>query len=160
MTNEGFAQRVVAMQGTLYRVSCGLLRQACDREDAVQSAIEKAWRKRNLLRDESKLEGWLTRILINECYAILRRSKRETPVERIPDSPAPPDANPDLYRFFTRLPEKIRLPMVLHYVEGMPLKDIAQVMRLPLGTVKTRLKRGRESMQNDPYFQDEEVYFR
>ncbi len=50
--------------------------------------------------------------------------------------------------------------MVLHYVEGMPLKDIAQVMRLPLGTVKTRLKRGRESMQNDPYFQDEEVYFR
>lgn len=155
MTNEEFAARVVAMQGTLYRVSCSILRQECDREDAVQSAIERAWRSQRALRDDAKMEGWLTRILINECYTILRRGKRELPVEAVPDSPAPPTADPDLYRFFTGLPEKLRLPMVLHYVEGMDLKEVAQVMRLPLGTVKTRLKRGRERMKEDPNFLEE-----
>lgn len=46
MTNEDFAARIVAMQGTLYRVTCAILREHADREDAVQSAIEKAWRRR------------------------------------------------------------------------------------------------------------------
>ena len=89
MTNEDFAARVMAMQGTLYRVSCALLRDHADREDAVQSAIEKAWRKLGTLREESRLQAWLVRILINECYAILRRQTRETPVDVLPDTPAP-----------------------------------------------------------------------
>ena len=55
MTHEEFARRIVAMQGTLYRVSCTLLPQLCDREDAVQSAIEKAWCKQATLKDESRL---------------------------------------------------------------------------------------------------------
>ncbi|MBQ8554479.1 MAG: RNA polymerase sigma factor [Clostridia bacterium] len=154
MTNEAFAERIIAMQPTLYRVSCSLLRQACDREDAVQSCIMHAWQKRHLLRDESKLQAWVTRILINESYAILRRSRRETPIESIPDTPAPPSADPDLYRFFTGLTEKLRLPMVLHYVEGYDVREIAAILRIPQGTVKTRLMRGREKMKQAEYFQE------
>lgn len=157
MTNEEFARRIIAMQGTLYRVSCTILRQHADREDAAQSCIEHAWRKRHALRDESRLEAWVVRILINECYAILRRQKREVPVEAIPDSPAPPTADPDLYRFFTSLPEKLRLTMVLHYVEGYEIREIAQMLHLPVGTVKTRLMRGREKMRNDPTLNDKEA---
>ena len=119
MTNEDFASRIVAMQGTLYRVTCAILRDHADREDAVQSAIEKAWRKQGLLRDESRLNGWVVRILINECYAILRHQRRMTPVESIPDAPAPEGSDPDLYRFFTNLPDTLRLTMVLHYVEAV-----------------------------------------
>lgn len=70
MTNEDFASRIVAMQGTLYRVTCTLLRDHADREDAVQSAIEKAWRKQSLLRDETRLKPWVVRILINEWNVI------------------------------------------------------------------------------------------
>ncbi len=154
MTNDEFARRIVEMQGTLWRVSCTILRQEADREDAVQSCIERAWRKRTLLRDEGKFAPWVTRILINECYGILRRYKRETPVEAIPDMPAPPTANHDLYRFFTGLPEKLRLPMVLHYVEGHDLKTIAAILHLPLGTVKTRLMRGREHMKRSDIFKE------
>ncbi len=160
MTNDEFADRIVAMQGTLYRVTCALLRELADREDAVQSAIEKAWRKRGLLRDENCLQAWMVRILINECYAILRRQKRETPAESIPDSPAPPDSAPDLYRFFSGLPDTLRLTMVLHYVEGYDVKDIARMQRIPVGTVKTRLMRGREKMKQDPYLCDMEVQVR
>lgn len=154
MTNDEFADRIVAMQRTLYRVTCAMLREHADREDAVQSAIEKAWRKRGLLRDESRLQPWMVRILINECYAILRRQKREAPVENIPDSPAPPDADPNLYRFFSHLPDTLRLTMVLHYVEGYDVKDIARMQRIPMGTVKSRLMRGREKMKQDPDLSD------
>ena len=149
MTNEDFAARVLAMQGTLYRVTCAILREHADREDAVQSAIEKAWRKRGMLRDEGRLRAWVVRILINECYTLLRHQKRETPVEAIPDSPAPDTADPDLYRFFTGLPDKLRLTMVLHYVEGYEVKEIAGMLHLPVGTVKTRLMRGREKLKEN-----------
>lgn len=154
MTNEDFATRIVAMQGTLYRVTCSILREHADREDAVQSAIEKAWRKRGSLRDQSRMKPWVVRILVNECYLILRRQKRETPVEAIPDSPAPPTADPDLYRFFTNLPDTLRLTMVLHYVEGYEVKEIASILCIPTGTVKTRLMRGREKMKQDDFFKE------
>ena len=49
MTHDDFAARIIAMQGTLYRVTCTILRNHADREDAVQSAIEKAWRKQDSL---------------------------------------------------------------------------------------------------------------
>ena len=148
MTHDDFAARIISMQGTLYRVTCSILPGHADREDAVQSAIEKAWRKLPALREDSRLAAWMVRILINECYAILRRQKRETPVDAIPDSPAPADADPDLYRFFTKLPDTLRLTMVLHYVEGYEVKEIARMLRLPAGTVKSRLMRGREKLKD------------
>jgi len=147
MTNEDFAARITAMQGTLYRVTCSLLRQHADREDAVQSAIEKAWRKLGSLRDESRLQPWVVRILINECYAILRHQKRETPVEPFPDSPAPEGSDPDLYRFFTGLPDTLRPTMVLYYVEGYSTEEIAKMLSVPAGTVRSRLTRGREKLK-------------
>ena len=156
MTNDEFASHIVAMQGTLYRVTCAILRNPFDREDAVQSAIEKAWRKRGMLRDESRLQPWITRILVNECRAILRRQKRETPVEEFPESPAPETADPNLYRFFTSLPDTLRLTMVLHYLEGYEVKEIARIQRIPAGTVKTRLMRGRAKMKENEHIK--EVY--
>lgn len=154
MTHEEFARRIIAMQGTLYRVSASILFQACDREDAVQSCIERAWRKQSTLRDESRMQAWVTRILINECYAILRRRKRETPVESVPDMPAPPGSDPDLYRFFVDLPAKLRLPMVLFYLEGHNVQEIAVMLRIPAGTVKSRLSRGRTIMKKNELFKE------
>ena len=143
MTQAEFARRVVAMQDTLYRVSTTLLPQLCDREDAVQSAIEKALRKREHLRDPDALAPWLTRILINECYALLRRRKHETLMDELPQRQVEADARPDIYQLFTSLEEKYRLPMVLYYVEGYCVKEIGSILRLPQGTVKSRLHRGR-----------------
>ena len=143
MTQPEFARRVVSMQDTLYRVSTTLLPQLCDREDAVQSAIEKALRKREHLRDPDALAPWLSRILINECYALLRRRKHETLMDELPQRQVEADARPDIYQLFTSLEEKYRLPMVLYYVEGYCVKEIGSILRLPQGTVKSRLHRGR-----------------
>jgi len=143
MTQAEFTDRVVAMQDMLYRVSTTILPQLCDREDAVQGAIEKAIRKRDHLRDDKALEKWLTRILINECYTLLRRRKRETLFDDIPERETEPDALPDIYQLFTSLEEKYRLPMVLHYVEGYSVEEVSSILLLPKGTVKSRLHRGR-----------------
>ncbi len=143
MTQAEFAHRVVAMQDTLYRVSTTILPQLCDREDAVQSAVEKALRKRGQLRDPHSLGPWITRILVNECYAILRKRKRETLMRDVPERETAPDAQPGVYSLFTSLEEKYRLPMLLYYVEGYSVAETARALRLPQGTLKSRLHRGR-----------------
>ena len=143
MTQAEFARQVEQLQGTLYRIAATVLPQLCDREDAVQSAILNAWRRLPTLREDERFQPWLIRIMLNECYALLRRRKREIPTDTLPDMPAPETGDPDLYRFFVRLPDKLRMTMVLYYVEGYCVKEIGSILRLPQGTVKSRQHRGR-----------------
>ena len=143
MDSREFAERVEAMQGALYRVAYGLLLNRADCADAVQDALLRAWEKRRTLKDEAFFGTWLTRILINECYAVLRRRKTALPIDALPEPAAPPDADPALHDAIARLDEKLRLPIVLYYMEGYAVKDIARMLRLPAGTVKTRLARAR-----------------
>ena len=145
---------IIGMQDTLYRICASLLHQRCDQEDAVQSALEKALNKRTALQDERNLQGWVVRILINECYALLRKRKRELLMEKLPEPAIPQGADKDLYRFFCGLPGKLRLPMVLFYVEGYSVNEIAELLHLPRGTVKSRLSRGRSQMRQDDAFKE------
>ncbi len=147
MTKEEFAARFIAMQESLYRVSYSILQRHCDQEDAVQEAIQKAWQQREKLRGDAAIQQWVTRILINECYALLRRRKREVPMESLPDREMPPDADVTLHELFLSLEESLRLPAVLHYIEGYEVKDIARMLCLPTGTVKSRLHRARKKMK-------------
>ncbi len=155
MTKEDFAQRATAMRDRLYRVSATLLRRECDREDAVQEALLTALRRLSALRNEDKFEAWLMRILINTCYDQLRRAKREISVDTIPDIYAAPEGGTDLFRYFHQMEEKYRLPMVLHYVEGYEVREVARLLRLPEGTVKSRLMRGRAMLKKQMEEEDE-----
>lgn len=151
MTAVEFSNQVLLIEPMLYRVAYGLLLNRTDCADAVQEALLRAWEKRNTLRDESLFRTWLTRILINECYSIHRRAKWERPSERLPEPPPMPgpDADPEVFRILFSLNEKLRLPMVLHYVEGYSVDEVARIMRIPTGTVKSRLARAREKMHKE-----------
>lgn len=148
MTDSEFAGQIVAMTDTLYRVSYAYLREKCDREDAVQGCVEKAWRKRTALRDERYMKTWVIRILINECLNILRRNKRETPLDRLPERAAPPGADAELHDALMRLPCALRAPVVLHYMENYDTREIAKMLRVPHGTVKTRMRRARTLLKD------------
>ena len=148
MTQAEFAERIVAMQGALYRVSTTLLRQMCDREDAVQTSIEKAWRAQHKLRDDNALRAWVVRILVRECYALTKKRKRELPMEQLPEREVAPDAAPELNRVLDALPEKYRLPVTLHYIEGYAVWEIAHILSRPQGTIKSQLSRGRGMLQD------------
>ena len=145
MTKEEFERRIIDLQDTLYRVASTILPRPCDREDAIQECIYRALRKRDSLRDDDALRSWVIRILINECYVMLRRFKRERPTDELPQPD--PDANPDVFRALYSLKRDLRLPLVLHYVEGYPLEDIARILRIPCGTVKSRMARARKKLK-------------
>lgn len=146
MTDEAFTQGILDMRETLYRVSYGLLREEADRRDAVQEALSRAWEKRHTLRQAEYLHTWIVRILINECHNIQRRQHRVMPMETLPEREAPPDTDPDIHDAILALPDKLRLPVMLHYMEGYGIREIAQMLHLPQGTVGTRLRKARQML--------------
>lgn len=147
MTAAEFSEQVLQIESMLYRVAYGLLLNRADCADAVQEALLRAWEKRNTLRDESLFRTWITRILINECYSLLRRRKRAVLMDELPEPAAPPDADPFLHDAIARLDKALRLPVVLCYMEGYSVRETAAMLRLPAGTVKTRLSKARKLLR-------------
>ena len=163
MTDEMYVRHVLDMRETLYRISYGLLASEQDRYDAVQECLLKAWEKRETLREEAYIKTWVTRILINECHAIGRSRRRIMPMDQVPEQGdarvAPPDANLAIHDALLSLPEKLRLPVMLYYMEGYGIKEIAGMLRIPQGTVSTRLRSGRKKLR-ELLGDDEEVLCR
>lgn len=148
MNRQEFTHRVLALEGRLHRISYGLLRNAQDQQDAVQEAVLKAWQKICSLRDERFFATWLTRILINECYNLLSARKGAVPLDAVQEIPsAAGEANRELRDAVLALDEKLRLPVLLHYMEGYRVREIAEILKLPEGTVKTRLARAKREMK-------------
>lgn len=146
MTKDEFAARVIALQDTLYRVSYSLLPNPCDQDDAVQETIRIALQKRETLREERYLQTWIIRILIHECYGLLRKKARELPSEEI-QVMAPPTSDKAVVEALVKLDKRFRLPLVLHHIEGYTTREVAQILRVPEGTIKGRLVRGRDLLK-------------
>jgi RNA polymerase sigma factor (sigma-70 family) len=125
--------------------------------DAVQEALIRAWRDLPGLRDPERFDAWLHRLTVNACLdQVRRRRRRPIEVELSPiDMPTPSDlagslADRDLVdSAMRRLDERDRAVIVLHYFLGMPLREVAASLQIPIGTVKTRLHRALEAMRAD-----------
>ena len=147
MNKQEFTQRVLALENRLYRISCGMLRDANDRMDAVQEAVIKAWANVRRLKNERYFETWLTRILINECHNIQRLRKRIVPVDTVPEMPSSTDKDEKIREAVLSLEEEYRLPVLLHFMEGYKTREVAEILKIPEGTVKTRLARARKQLK-------------
>ena len=147
MNRDEFSQRVRDSQDKLYRITCGLLREPQDRLDAVQDAILKAWCNLPRLRNEEYFDTWLIRILINECHNRHRTLARFVPLESAAEPSEPFLGNSHLRDAIYVLPQRLRIPILLHYMEGYKTDEIAQMLRLPGGTVRSRLRRGRTMLK-------------
>lgn len=147
MEDGAFAQAILAMRQTLYRVSYGLLPEEQDRLDAVQETLARAWEKRRTLREDRFLQTWVVRILINECHTILRKRRRLFPLDHQPAWTAPEDADAALHDALLALPDTLRLPTILHYMEGYSIQEIARMLHVPHGTVATRMRRARVQLR-------------
>lgn len=146
MTGETFERSVTDMVQTLYRVTCSQLSIEADREDAIQETLRRAWEKRGSLRNESYFRTWIIRILLNVCHDIQREKKRMIPADVIPESPVPEEHDMDLRACLMRLGERERIPILLYYIEGYDIRQVAAILRIPQGTVKSRLNRGRRQL--------------
>lgn len=148
MDKDEFSRRVRDNQEMLYRITCGLLHEHQDRLDAVQDAILKAWCSLPKLRDERYFVTWLVRILINECHNRQRAQSRLLPLDSAPEPSEPFCGNSPLRDCIWALPEKLRLPVILHYMEGYRTEEIARMLHLPGGTVRSRLRRARMALKS------------
>ena len=129
-----------------HRIAWSLVGNRADAEDAVQQALLNAWTHRANARPGAE-RAWMMRILINECRSILRRRRRCIPVEEVPATPAAPPDNAALQEALRALPESLRTPLLLKYMEGMTEKEVALAMALPVSSVKNRLFRARKLLK-------------
>lgn len=137
-----FVQTVRECEKSLYRVAYIMLRRSSDAEDAVSAGIESAYRRLDHLREDSALPAYIMRCTVNACRDILRRRKREQTIEDF--EIYIPAVHPELpiWTYLTALDEKYSLPITMRYSENMSISEIAQALRLPQGTVSTRISRG------------------
>lgn len=150
MDKEEFTRAVLKYESTLYRVAKSMLGSEADCADAAQNALLRAWEKQHTLRDTAYFKTWLTRILINECRAMLRQRARFVPLEEeAAEGEIAPERDSGLYEAVMGLDVKYRVPFVLYYIEGFRTREIASMLKLPEGTVKTRLRRAREILRTE-----------
>lgn len=135
-----------AHMASLFRVACSIVGSRQDAEDAVQQTLLNAWRHREKARPGSE-RAWMMRILVNECRSLLRRRKRAIPMADVPCADIPAETDTDLQSAIRALPENLRTPLLLKYMEGMTELEVAAAMHLPVSSVKSRLFRARKALK-------------
>ena len=151
MKKEQLGQLILASEDTMYRVAKTLLRSDADCADAIQEAIVKAFSGLHTLRRDSYAKTWLVRIVINECYTIMRKEKRVVSIEDyVPEEEAESTQDySDLYEAVSRLPKEQRLSVALYYMEGYSVKEIVELMETSESAVKSRLARARARLKQE-----------
>ena len=144
-----YIAEIEACSDMMYRVAWSILRNDDDVQDALQEAALKAWEKRNRLKEERYFRSWITRILINVCYDAQRKHRRTVPLDVIPEETYASVPDPELAIALNAVPEKLRLPLVLCYSEGMTYEEAAGALRIPTATLQGRLRRGKEALRKE-----------
>ena len=145
--HEAFGSIVSGSIDRLFALAVLITRDTALAEDAVQAALITAWTELRTLRDPSRFEPWLHRILTNACYAEARRRKRWSEGLRIlpvagaygPDEYLTVDDRDLLERAFRRLTVEQRAVLVFHHFLGLSISEVAARTGLPVGTAKSRL---------------------
>ena len=149
MTKERFTSEVLAEEKSLYYVAKSILSRDEDCADAIQSAILSAYSRLDTLKEERYFKTWLTRILINESYTLLRKRRDVLSYEDYFKETAGEETEhcPELWQEIAGLKEEYRIPVVLYYVEGYSMKEIAKMLNVTEGSIRTRLYRGRNQLR-------------
>lgn len=115
----------------------------------MQNVLLKLWQRRIGFTDETHMDKWLTKVTVNESRSLLRKRRGEVPLEAVEAVCAAPGFEPEreLVRAVMALPESLRSVIHLFYYEELSVKEIAALLRLSQGAVKTRLSRGRERLK-------------
>ena len=154
---EAFADLVRRHQDRVYHLCLRITGNPEDAHDAAQDTFLSLLRKLDQFRGDALFTTWLHRIGVNACYDSLRRAKRRPMLHTVRDDDGPmPDrgvpvddhadevaGTVDVGRALAAIPEDYRVALVLADVQDLPYDQIAAILDVPLGTVKSRVHRGR-----------------
>jgi RNA polymerase sigma-70 factor (ECF subfamily) len=166
-----FAEQAMQYMGSLYSAALRMTRNPADAEDLVQETYLKAYRAFGTFKEGTNLKAWLYRILTNtyiNSYRARRRRPEQTDLDEVEDlylyrrlggleaANAGRSAEEQVLEHFTEadvkaaveaLPDQFRMAVLLADVEGFSYKEIADILEVPIGTVMSRLHRGRKALQ-------------
>jgi RNA polymerase sigma-70 factor (ECF subfamily) len=151
-----FEQRLTDCPTLAYRVALGVLRNTAEAEDVAQEAMLRAYRNFHRLRDRERFRGWLVRtawrLALDRIRAAGRRERRERAAmeercESLVDNVAESrEFERHVARALDELPDKLRIVMVLAAIEGYNTREVANLLDIPEGTVKSRLFLARKQL--------------
>jgi RNA polymerase sigma-70 factor (ECF subfamily) len=166
---ESFEVQLLGHLDTMYAVSCRMTRGTAEAEDLVQDTIVKAMRARDQFEPGTNMKAWLLRIMTNTFINRYRRGGLEREIFDGPDADSLTDGwigattmramrdpetqalsplvEAEVQRALDALPDEFRLAVVLSDIEELSYKEIAEAMNCPIGTVMSRLHRGRKLLQ-------------
>lgn len=150
---EAFNELMRAHEDRVFAIALRMMRNREAALDATQETFLTLYRKADRFHRRSAFSTWLYRVAINTCYDALRRQKRKS-ADPFPEGMDPADhatadefrgaeLRPDLAEALMSLPEDFRAAVVLSDFEGNSLEQVAAILDIPIGTVKSRLFRGR-----------------
>lgn len=148
MLGENFEALVKEHQDKVFRLCYSMLGDRAQAEDAAQEAFLRIWKSMDRYRGESSIGTWIFSITRNVCLtASAKRKKYFASVEVENRGAAPsPDHELDIVRLVQQLPDNYRQVVMLFYMEERSYEEVARLLDLPVGTVKTHLHRARKQL--------------
>ncbi len=153
--DRGFRDYVASRSPHLLRMALLLTRNQADAEDLVQAALAKTYQAWDRIEDRNALDGYVRRAMVNTHISWWRRRRvEEYPTDEIPDRAVADHAGDSeladaLRRALDRLPSRMRAAVVLRYYEDMSEAEIAEVLGISQGTVKSTVSRGVAKLRID-----------
>jgi RNA polymerase sigma-70 factor, ECF subfamily len=154
---QAFAELIERHKDVVYSLAYHMLGDATEAEDIAQEAFVKAYRSLAGFRREASFRNWLCRIAQGLCIDYLRahrneRRQRESQLNFEPAAPGPEAsfvAREEINQALQRIPAPFRAVLVLRHSQELSYQEIAEILHLPLGTIKTHLRRGRAALKNE-----------
>ena len=150
---RAFALLMERHERRVYNLAYRMLGNPEDARDATQDAFLACFRHLSRFRGDSAFSTWLHRIALNACYDALRKRRDTTSLDDLPVEPMPATdhadraaAATDVQRALLAVRPDFRAVLVMHELQDLPLEEIAETLELPVGTVKSRLHRGRVAL--------------
>lgn len=153
---SAFDELMMAHQDRVFGICLRMLRDRDAALDATQDTFLTLFRKADRYRSEAAFSTWLYRVTVNTCYDHLRRAKRKA-TSTLPEHHDPPDPQagdaltsvelrPDIEDALQHVAEEFRAAVVLVDLQGLALEQVADMLGVPVGTVKSRVYRGRRQL--------------
>ena len=158
---EAFGELIIMHQEYLYKLAYMYTKNEQDALDAVQECAMRAMISMDKLREPQYFKTWITRILINSIYRAQQKYRNSSPFEdyneAAPEQTLSIEEKTDLYDAIDLLPPVYKTVVILQYFQGIKIKDIAEVMGIPTGSVKAYLHRAREVLKRQLEDEDRAV---
>lgn len=151
---EAFDTIIMEIIDSLYRVAYGILENEEDASDAISNATLKAYEKIETLRQLEFFKTWITRILINECNVIIRKKQKVVYIDSYTENQNDTytgnnETSIDVKQAMNKIEKELKQIVILYYFDDLSVEEIANMLEIPKGTVKSRLSRARQALAKE-----------